>query len=70
MIYKKVKIRKIKEPLFLAQGDLIFHKHRKCDITILRINNTFSGFDVIFHDFEIIGNLPFSVIKEFCYHIC
>lgn len=26
MIYKKVKMRKIKEPLYLAQGDLIFHK--------------------------------------------
>lgn len=69
MDIKKVKIRKIKEPFNLATGDLIFHKRRKCEITILRINNTFSGYDVIYHDYEFVGGLPLSAIQDHCYYI-
>lgn len=70
MTCKKVKMRKIKDPLNLAPGDLIFHKQRKCEITIIRINYTYSRFEVIFHDFEYVGGLPFSVIEDYCYLIC
>lgn len=66
MKYEKVKLRKINDPFSLQTGDLIFHKSRLCEVTILGLDNIFSGYRVIFHDVNIMGNLPFESVLYKC----
>lgn len=66
---KKIKIIKINDPFSLACGDLIFHKRRKCDLTILGFDSIYSGYRVRFHDNYMIGNLPIESVLKYCYHL-
>lgn len=66
MKYQKVKLRKIDDPFNLQVGDLIFHKTRLCEVTILGYDSIFLGYRVIFHDVNIMGNLPFESLLQNC----
>lgn len=68
MNIKKVKLRKSKSGIYYP-GDLLFYKPRNCEITILGCDTIFGGYRVIFHDIEIIGNIPEEKIKKYSYHI-
>lgn len=68
MVVKKVRLKKSKNNVFYP-GDLLFYKNRNCEITVVGYDTIFGGYRVIFHDIEIIGNIPEEKMKKYCYKI-
>lgn len=68
MKYEKVRLRKSKDNVYYP-GDLLYYKKRNCEVTIIGYDTIFGGYKVIFHDSNLVGNIPTEKLK-YCYHIC